>query len=263
MNELDQCLALLVEHHPEHHLAALFSRPDKRRHATGLLTAIAEIRAIPRDCRDTNVAVTKLAWWQQECARLAEGEPRHPATRCLLDHPTLAGAPHWHDLLDAVARDVRYDAYPGEAELDDLAHRLGQPVTGLFALLDGTAADAELQRLIARADWLCQLRAHAGAGRLYLPLDHLAAHDLAPESLHAPTPGERLGELLHTATTTLIEALAAPHQGTPTQRVLGALALAELHHLRRHRWRSWPTPRPGWRRVLTAWNAARKAASGP
>lgn len=259
VNELEQCQALLVEHHPEYHLAALFSPIDKRRHATGLLTAIAEIRAIPRDCHETAVAATKLSWWQQECERLSNGVPRHPATRCLADHPTLPTSPLWQDLLDAVAHDVRYDAYPGEAELDDLAQRLAHPVAGLLALLDEANTDSRLHSLLARTSWLSRIHLHADTGRVYLPLDRLNTAALQPETLRDAQPSPELRELMRAEALRLSAALDTLPAGSPTQSVLRALALSELRRLCRRHWRNWPHTRPGWRGLLAAWNAARKA----
>lgn len=59
--------------------------PSPLRLRLALLEALrGEIARVPASCSNPAIAVTKLAWWREELARLAAGQPRHALTRALL-----------------------------------------------------------------------------------------------------------------------------------------------------------------------------------
>ena len=146
--------------------------------------------------REDQPASVKLVWWAEELTRTGVGEARHPLTIELAKLPAWSRiAPsQWHAVI-AAALDLR-DAEPaldGERLLAAWApfHRPQAAIEAeLFGHLD---ADARArQRSIARALEDLALPGDAIAeGRLPLPLDLLARHQLARNDLGRDSPARR------------------------------------------------------------------------
>ena len=58
-----------------------FLPPDRRRAITAFYAFCREVDDIADECRDPQVARTKLAWWRGEIIQLYAGQPSHPVTQ--------------------------------------------------------------------------------------------------------------------------------------------------------------------------------------
>lgn len=67
------------------HFAWRYSHAAARDGTAALLTIEHEVMSSVRAGLDHTVAHARLAWWQQECERLAAAQPAHPATRAVRD----------------------------------------------------------------------------------------------------------------------------------------------------------------------------------
>jgi phytoene synthase len=146
--------------------------------------------------RDDQPAAVKLAWWAEELTRAGAGEARHPLTIELAKLPAWnrIAASRWHEVI-AAALELRDPgpAADGERLLAAWApfHR---PQAAIEAELFGTL-DVEArarQRAIARSmEDLALLGNAIDDGRLPLPLDVLARHQLARNDLGRDSPARR------------------------------------------------------------------------
>lgn len=146
--------------------------------------------------REDQPAAMKLAWWAEELTRAEAGEARHPLTIELAKLPAWnrIGLARWHAVIAAALalRDPE-PAADGERLLAAWApfHRPQADIEAeLFGTLD-VAARAR-QRAIARAmEDLAVLGEAIDEGRLPLPLDVLARHQLARNDLGRDSPARR------------------------------------------------------------------------
>ncbi len=61
----------------------LFLPPERRRAITALYAFCREVDDVVDEAHDPQVAATKLAWWRQEVAKMAQGHAQHPVTKSL------------------------------------------------------------------------------------------------------------------------------------------------------------------------------------
>lgn len=184
---------------------SLLNLPLARRQALIAVQAFyVETTHIIEECRDPGVARTKLDWWRTELGRLFAGEPQHPVTRAL--QPKLAAhnlpEEYFREILDGVAMDLDYDAYPSFTELTLYAHRCGSVPALLAAEIlnyqDRRATPRfahEAGAMLLLFELLYEVRQHAQHGRLYLPEDEMQRHGIHPGDLLAAQTTDRLRQL--------------------------------------------------------------------
>jgi len=173
--------------------------PDERRRPLIALHAFAdEIRAAVDGVSEPEAARMKVAWWRAELERLYAGSANHPVARALapeVEHLGLEPA----DLeapLAAADMDLEHGRYPDFAALERYCH-LRAAVSGpLAARVTGyrDARTLDYARLLGTAlaltRILCEVRADASRGRIYIPAEDLAEHGVRPAELaHGHTPG--------------------------------------------------------------------------
>lgn len=144
---------------------ATFLLPASRRAAEGLLWQHkALLDDIPFSCHDPGVAAAKLAWWQEELARAADGAGRHPLSQ------------RWQTL----DLDTRILAQALASHADSLTRRGRTPVS------DSAAEQRQI------ADALTPLAEHFASSSASLLARRMSKH--RPE--HRPEPTERIKQLL-------------------------------------------------------------------
>jgi 15-cis-phytoene synthase len=178
------------------HLAVLFAEPAVRAPLGALYAFEAELRRIVSS-ESHEPAHARLQWWRGELDRLAAGRPSHPiatALESLRDRINL-DITLLHELLSAADLDLARFTYQSWQELDAYCFRSAGALQVLIAglLADGRAL-SEPERQFARglgtalrqAEILRDLSVDVPRGRLYAPLDALAATGIDPESMGHP-----------------------------------------------------------------------------
>ncbi len=236
-----------------------------------------EIGASLKPGLDHQIAHTRLAWWREECARCAQGQPVHPLTReltaCFAAEPgALAGLTGF---IDTAAWDLAAATFDTRRELTAYCERWSAALVEPLACHAVPQLPPERVRVLGRSlrelELLIALVPEARAGRLRLPLDELAGAHADPEGLaYAPWPAglvqlvrARYAEL-RAALATSVAALApdcqAPLRGLLVWAAIGAHAAARAQRdlPRAAAARDHHAPLDGWR----AWRAARHADAG-
>lgn len=173
-----------------------------------LRPAVRAVYAFARSADDFADAGTQPAAWR--LARLAEygagldtiaagGLPDDPVLARLAPVVRQHALPlqPFHDLLSAFRQDVEVDRYPDRAAVLDYCRRSADPV-GRIMLALWLGAGGASRALLAASDAICtalqlvnflqDVALDATIPRLYLPLDALARHGLAPEQVLALRP---------------------------------------------------------------------------
>jgi phytoene synthase len=259
---------------PARRLASLYSAPALRQALAALTALEREIGASLRRGIDHQLAHTRLAWWREECGRTAAGHATHLLTRELsaLFVPLRTQPPAGlAGLVDAAVWDLSCATFDTRRELRAYCERWTAAVIApLVQLAAPDTPAAHMQALgvnLREIELLFALGADARLGRLRLPLDELAAAQVAPECLARPPWPHALTELLRrrhrelrTALTDTVDTLPAE----PRRALRGLIVWvsldctasmrAEARLPGESRPRDHQGPLDGWR----AWRAARR-----
>jgi phytoene synthase len=159
-----------------------FAPAGQRATLDALFEIEREVAAAASDGLDHSVAHAKLGWWEEELARLAQGDPRHPATRraAAAAFESRRTPPDLRRLVEVARIDLARVAFLDRSELDryldDWATALFRPLA-LNALGAVDARTGATERFAAAAgpavreiELLSAVTAHARAGRVFVPL---------------------------------------------------------------------------------------------
>ena len=160
----------------------LFLPPERRRAITALYACCREVDDVVDECSDVSVARTKLAWWRSEVAAVYHGTPQHPVARALRDvvRPYDLGEAHLHEIIDGMAMDLEYNAYPDFDALKVYCHRVAGVVGILSAKIFGYQDPRTLEyaQNLGLAFQLTNIIRDVGEdarrNRIYLPLHEMA-----------------------------------------------------------------------------------------
>ena len=204
MNPDDYCYALAVRQGSDFRYSLLGLPLDQRQALIALQALQLETARIVGERHDPGVAHAKLDWWRAEINRLFAGEPQHPVTRALQPGLGRFNLPeeYFRELLDGVAMDLDYDAYPGFAEMTLYVHRRGSTPALLAAEILGYQDRRATPRFAHEAgallllfELLCDARHHARHGRYYLPEDEMRRFGVQPGDLLAAQTTDRVRQL--------------------------------------------------------------------
>jgi phytoene synthase len=163
-----------------------------------------ETSRIPEECHDPGVARTKLDWWRTELGRLFAGDPQHPITHALQPRLATFNLPeeYFREILDGVAMDLDYDAYPIFTELTLYLHRHGSVPALLATEISGYQDRRATPRFAHEAgvllrlfDLLYEVHDHAQHGHFYLPEDEMQRFGVGPGDLLAAQTTDRVRQL--------------------------------------------------------------------
>ena len=204
MNPDDYCYDLAARQGSDFRYSLLGLSLDQRQTLTALQAFQLETARIVSKRHDPGVARARLDWWRDEIGRLFAGEPQHPITRALQPGLSRFNLPeeYWREMLDGVAMDLDYDAYPGFGELTLYLHRRGS-TPGLLAAevlgyQDRRATPRfahEAGALLLLCELLGEVRHHARCGRFYLPEDEMRRFGVQPGDLLAAQTTDRVRQL--------------------------------------------------------------------
>jgi phytoene synthase len=254
----------------------LFAAPESRDPLIGMYALGAEWRALIDPATEREVASLKLAWWQEEIARLARGAPLHPITRFLAALPS-AGRVDFSMLnasLEAAAEQVSGAPLERGNELEPHGAALwGAPLmaAALLAQKLGEESEQAVRRTVAAlgaAQYLqesaADYRRDALRGRVIFPVDELLAAGIEDADLTASSPPERLQTYLEGLRGRAGRLFRAAADGLPERersplRHLLVLAALGVEHSRGGGRRTGAF-RPA--DLYQAWSTARRAARG-
>jgi phytoene synthase len=220
------------------YFSLLYAPEDRRDQLCALYVIDAEIRESAQSANH-DVAHTRLQWWRAEVDRLVNGNPQHPATRLLNDaQPTdRMSFGKLHETLVAADMDLVRMTYSNMRELRAYCSRSGGAIQELMAaqLVAPAALDdanrATANRIgigVRQSEILRDLRRDAYDGRVYLPQDRLAAHNVTLEDLRGREVPPRLKTALREYRAAVQDELQSALAASSTQ--LRPLAvLAALH----------------------------------
>jgi squalene synthase HpnC len=156
------------------------------------------------EVEDPAIALDLLNWWEEELDRALEGRPRHPVFVALAE--TIAEfqlpAEPFRDLLRAFRQDQTKHRYADWDEVLDYCRYSANPV-GRLVLALGGYRDEQRQRLsdatctaLQLANFWQDVARDWKKGRLYIPLEKLAAFGLAESDIASGRFDERYGRLM-------------------------------------------------------------------
>ena len=186
----------------------LFAAPESRDPLIGVYALTAEWRALMDPAAEPEAAAIKLAWWQEEIARLTAAAPLHPITRFLSGLPRAEHvdfAP-LQDSLEAAARQLSGAPLERSAELGPHGAALwATPLLTAAQLARELAEDSApgLSRAVAALgaaqyleDSIADYRRSALRGRVVFPVEELLAARIEDSDLTASPPPEPLRSYL-------------------------------------------------------------------
>ena len=169
----------------------LFLPPARRRAITALYAFCREVDDVVDECTDVGVARTKLAWWRQEVAKVYHGTPQHPVARALCEvvGPYDLHEAQLQEVIEGMAMDLEYNAYPDFDALKVYCHRVAGVVGILSAKIFGfqDARTLEYAEDLGLAFQLTNIIRDVGEdarrNRIYLPLHEMAEYGVSSEDL--------------------------------------------------------------------------------
>ncbi|WP_246795175.1 presqualene diphosphate synthase HpnD [Burkholderia perseverans] len=243
---------------------------------TALFALHRELDDTVRETSDPTIGQTKLAWWRNELAALAAGQPSHPVSLALAKHAAAIArdGAALQALADGFAMDLEQARYLDFANLRRYVERVGGAFARLVAQASAGTPDAApdwataLGNALTLARFVEDVGHDARHGRVYLPIDELQRYEVTAADLMHRRYGPAFTELMRFQTAraraALHEALdaipPAERRAQRTLRALGALALATLDEIERDEYqvlhqRIALTPI---RKLWVAWRAARR-----
>ncbi len=192
MEPLDYCRQKVATPGTALYYALRFAPAEQQDALLAVHTLHAEITEIPDEVSDAAVGEVKLNWWREELQRLAQGQPRHPASQALAATAPALPVDAFEDIIQGTAMDLSYNVYPSFRELAVYCHRIGGGLTTLLRRVAGTdsptsarfAHDLGMALVLRRR--LLSVRRDARAGRVYIPEDELREAGLQREALLQP-----------------------------------------------------------------------------
>jgi phytoene synthase len=218
----------------------VFLDPPRRQAITALYAFCREVDDVVDECLDPHLARTKLAWWRTEIAHLYAGQPDHPVTRALATAVARFQLPQEPllEIIDGMEMDIDHARYADFAALRVYCHRVAGLVGLLAAEIFGYSNPATLQYAenlglaLQLTNIIRDVGEDARRGRIYLPLDELAAHGVTETDIlqARDTPAFRrlMAFQIDRAQATYAEALALlPAADRKAQRA--GLAMAAIY----------------------------------
>jgi phytoene/squalene synthetase len=238
----------------------------------GIYALLAEWNALIDPATERSAAQIKLAWWQDETLRLAEGVPIHPIGIYLKSLPR-AAAVNFSPLSAAIGAAIQeVNGAPLERTADLAPHACAlraNPLALVSELCDDRNEPAlrECLNALAIADYLSRsvrdYRREARCGRVPFAVDELLAEGIENDDLTAATAPKRLDDYLRRLRERAMRGYASAAELLPPARrsqqrhllVLAALGQKTLL-------KGEPTSKTrGLQDMLLAWRTARRAGA--
>jgi phytoene synthase len=169
----------------------LFLPPDRRRAIIALYAFCREVDDVVDEVREPGVARAKLMWWREEIGRVYHGKPHHPVALALAEvvGPYDLKESELEEIIEGMAMDLEYNAYPDFDALKVYCHRVagmvGQLSAKIFGYQDPRTNDyAEALGIAFQlTNIIRDVGEDARRGRVYLPLHELAEYGVTSDDL--------------------------------------------------------------------------------
>jgi phytoene synthase len=237
---------------PEGRLVQNFLAPVLRDRHAASAALVFELEEVALGIGESTVAEAKLGWWRDELERTGDGAARHPLTQALA--ASVPDAPY------AALAAPLLELYRFESASDDTALErvIGPWVSAqgaLAAAITGSEAAAWSPAALARRFLTRRLRQLAGQarlGRLWLPLDLMAAHGLTRHAFDADGGPAAAARARRAMAQRLLARRGAARPAHPAAAMLVALSDLRLESMAASGEDRLPPLRALWR----AWRAA-------
>ena len=182
----------------------LFLPEDRRRAITALYAYCREVDDVVDETSDPGLARTKLAWWREELARIYRGNAQHPVARALAEivGPYDLREDELREVIDGMAMDLEYNAYPDFEALKVYCHRVAGMVGILSAKIFGYTDPrtleyaADLGLAFQLTNIIRDVGEDARRNRIYLPLHELAQFGVTAEDITRGRETENFHKLM-------------------------------------------------------------------
>ncbi len=182
----------------------LFLPPDRRRAITALYAFCREVDDVVDECADTQLARTKLGWWELEIGKLFEGNPDHPVTRALQPHLEAFGisAERLNEIIAGMEMDLtqtRYLDFTGlERYCYHVAGAVGLLAAGIFGYSDRRTLDyaKDLGTAFQLTNIIRDVGEDARKNRIYLPMDELKKFEVPASDILQAKYSDNFRELM-------------------------------------------------------------------
>jgi phytoene synthase len=164
----------------------LFLPAERRRAIMALYAFCREVDDVVDECNDPAIAATKLAWWRQEIARVAGGQPQHPVGQALQAAAVRFDLPPEQllEIIDGMEMDLQQSRYLDFKGLSLYCYRVAS-VVGLLAAGIFGYGDRQTQKYAHDLGMAFQLTnivrdigEDARRGRIFIPMDELKRFDV-------------------------------------------------------------------------------------
>jgi phytoene synthase len=191
MSPHEYCQQKAVASGSSFYYSFLFLPEDRRRAITALYAFCREVDDVVDETAETSIARTKLAWWREEIQRVYHGQPQHPVSKALRDivGPYGLEEAELQQIIEGMAMDLEYNAYPDFEALKVYCHRVagvvGMLSAKIFGFEDPRTLDyaADLGLAFQLTNIIRDVGEDARRNRIYLPLHELAEHGVTTEDI--------------------------------------------------------------------------------
>lgn len=182
-----------------------FLNLGQRRAITALYAFCREVDDIVDECSEPKVALTALAWWRADIARLFTGQqPEHPVQQALKPYVEQYHMPGelFLDIIDGMQMDLDTQRYQTFESLSKYCHCVAGVVGQLSARIFGYSNEQtleyahELGLAFQLTNIIRDVGEDARRGRIYLPLDELAQFSVSEADILNCRESEQLKKLM-------------------------------------------------------------------
>jgi phytoene synthase len=184
--------------------AFLFLPKNKRAAITSFYAFCREVDDVVDEVSDPHLAGTKLAWWQDEVARLFAGQPSHPAMKALMPwvEPFGIDQRQLQAVIEGCRMDLEQTRYLDFSALERYCHLVagvvGEVSARIFGLADPRTKDYahKLGLAFQLTNIIRDVGEDAMRGRIYLPLSELQQFDVKAHEILDRKYSERFTALM-------------------------------------------------------------------